>query len=204
MLNIVLIIVGILAVIALIALVMLRNTKFPKQDLTVRHAISEAKAALLDSKNKPQILRRMKDKSEVPFNAVEENKSRMEIPGTFHLHWPMLEIGYTLKDGNEKIILRIGDYKELITLFYADSVLAAVKKDKETLDSENFEMRHAGTIADHLRSFIRYHLRFPGGSLKVDKSAEPTFTPVLDLNKGGTINLKGKAPPERMPNFDEE
>lgn len=203
MLYVVLIILGVLAVIALIALVVLRNTKFPKQDLTVRHAISEAKAALLDGKNKPQILRRMKDKSEVPFNPVEENKSRMEIPGTFHLHWPMLEIGYTLKDGNEKIILRIGDYKELITLFYADSVLAAVKKDKETLDTENFEMRHAGTIADHLRSFIRYHLRFPGGSLKVEKSAEPTFTPVLDLNKAGEIKLKGNAPPQRMPNFEE-
>lgn len=204
MLYVVLIIVGILVAVALIALVVLRNTKFPKQDLTVRHAISEAKAALLDGKNKPQIFRRHKDKSEVPFNPSEENRSRMEIPGTYHLHWPMLEIGYTIKDGHEKTILRIGDYKELITLYYSDSVLTAVKKDKETLDAENFEMRHAGTIADQLRSFIRYHLRFPGGSLKVDKSAEPTFTPVLDVNKAGSIKLKGKAPPERLPNFDEE
>lgn len=204
MLYVVLIIVGILVAIALIALAVLRNTKFPKQDLTVRHAVTEAKSALLDAKNKPQIFRRMKDKSEVPYNPLEENKSKMEIPGTFHLHWPMLEIGYTLKDGNEKIILRIGDYKELITLFYSDSVLAAVKKDKETLDAEDFEMRHAGTIADHLRSFIRYHLRFPGGSLKVDRSAEPTFTPVLDLNKAGSIKLKGSTPPERMPNFEDD
>ncbi len=73
----------------------------------------------------------------------------------------MLEIGYTLKDGNEKIILRIGDYKELITLFYADSVLAAVKKDKETLDTEISKCDMQVPLADHLRSFIRYHLRFP-------------------------------------------
>ncbi|HMP16566.1 MAG TPA: hypothetical protein PKD72_06065, partial [Gemmatales bacterium] len=64
---------------------------------------------------------------------------------------------------------------------------------------------HAGTIAEQLRNFVRYHLRLPGGSLEVEKAPEPTFAPKLNLKKGsGKIHLKGQPPPERMPNFEEE
>ena len=62
-------------------------------------------------------------------------------------------------------------------------------------------MRHAGTISDQMRSFVRYHLRFPEGTLKVEKAAEPTFKPVLDLKKPGEIKLHGKPPPGPLPNF---
>ncbi len=199
----ILIILGVVAVIGVIAFLVLRSKKVSKEQLTVRHAISVAKAALLDKENLPEIFRRMKDKTEVPYDAKEENKAKAEIPGTYHLRWPHVQVGYVLKDTSEKIVLQIDGYDKVATLFYGDGELNGVKMGEDSLGAESFDMRHAGTLSEQLRAFVRYHVRFPGGSLKVDKAPEPTFKPVLDLKKAGEIHLKGPPPPGKMPNFEE-
>lgn len=51
-------------------------------------------------------------------------------------------------------------------------------------------MRQSCNIADHLRTFLRHHLKLSGGSLEIEKYDEPTFTPVLDVNKSSEIKLK--------------
>lgn len=195
---------GVVIVIAAIAFFALKGKKTTKEPLTVRHAVTVAKTALQDKDQLPTIFRRLKDKSEIPFDPSKENKSKMEIPGTFHLHWPKLQVGYVFKEGTEKIVIQLDEHHEVVTLFYGDGVLNGVNRGKEALPAEDFEMRHAGTISEQLRAFVRHHLRFPGGSLKVDKAPEPTFKPVLDLKKSGEIHLKGSAPPGKMPNFQDE
>lgn len=204
MLTFLLIALGILLVVALGVFFVMRNKAKHKEPLSVRHAASVAKEALKDKDNKPEVFRRMKDKTEVPYDAMQENKAKAEIPGTYHLRWPHLQIGYVFKDTTEKIVLQIDGYDEVVTLFYGNGELNGVNRGNESLEAEDFEMRHAGTISEQLRAFIRYHLRFPGGSLKVDKAPEPTFKPVLDLKKAGEIHLKGAPPPGRLPNFTEE
>jgi hypothetical protein len=170
---------------------------------TVRTALTAAKAALSNKEEKPEIVRRMKDKTELPYDAVAENKARAELPGTYILRWPQMHITYTCKEGSEKLNIVQHGNDQQVALFYSAGVLGSVDVNKEPLDQESFDFRHAGTLSEQLRSFVRYHLRFPGGSLKLDKAPEPTFKPVKDLRKGGEIHLKGAPPPGRLPNFDE-
>jgi hypothetical protein len=169
--------------------------------LTFRHAATVAKEALLNKDNPPEIFRRMKDKTEVPFDALKENKKKAVLPGTYHFRWPNLQLGYTNKEAGEKIVIEVEGHEEIVSAFYHDGAVNGVKIGNVDLDMEDFEMRHAGTIGDHLRSFVRYYLRFPEGTLEIEKAPEPTFKPVLDLRKGGEIHLHGKPPPEKMPNF---
>lgn len=169
--------------------------------LTFRHALTVAKEALKDKEHPPELFRRLKDHTEVPFDAKQENKSKAELPGTYHFRWPHLQVGYTNKDSGEKIVIQIDGHKEIVTAYYSEGAVNGVKIGDEDLDLESFDMRHAGTISDQMRSFVRYHLRFPDGTLKVEKAAEPTFKPVLDLKKPGEIKLHGKPPPGPLPNF---
>jgi len=177
-----------------------KETKLPH--LTFRHAASAAKEALQDKEHPPEIFRRMKDKTEVPFDALAENKKKAEIPGVYHFRWPKLQLGYTNKEAGEKIVIELEGHDEIVTAFYGAGVVNGVKIGDDNLDLEDFEMRHAGTIGDHLRTFVRYHLRFPEGTLEIEKAPEPTFKPVLDVRKGGEIKLHGKPPPGKMPNFE--
>jgi hypothetical protein len=174
--------------------------------MIVREAISTAKKAMLDKEEKPEVFQRLKNKEEIPYDSKVKNKLKEEIPGTWHFRCPEIEIGYTMKDGGaEKMVLQIHGHEEVITLFYTEGILSSIKVRDEILGTEAFEMRQAGTIAEQLRNFVRYHLRFPGGSLQVTKSPEPTFTPKLNLKKGsGQINLKGPKPPDKQPNFQDE
>jgi len=171
--------------------------------LTFRDIAMVAKTALLNKEAPPEIFRRLKDHSEIPFDALAENKKKAVIPGTYHFRWPKLQLGYTNKDLDEKIVIQVEGDDKVVTTFFTDGAVNGIRIGKENLDMEDFEMRHAGTISDQLRSFIRYYLRFPEGSLTIDKAPEPTFKPVLDLKKKGEIHLHGKAPPERMPNFQD-
>lgn len=196
-----LIISGVVLVIGLIVFLVLRNKTKTKEPLSVRHAVTVAKTTLQNKAERPDIFKRLKNKTEIPFDAIEENHDRAEIPGTYHLRWPHLQVGYVFKDNTEKIVLQLDGFDEIVTLFYGDGVLNGVNRGKETLDAEDFEMRHAGTISEQLRAFVRFYLRFPGGSLKVDKAPEPTFKPSLDLKKSGDIKLKGPPPPGKQPNF---
>lgn len=182
-----------------------RRQKAAHPVMIVREAITIAKKAMLDKEEGPEIFQRKKDKTEVPFDAKEKNKLKQELPGTYHFRCPEIELGYTLKEAGEKIVLKIHKHEEVISLFYSDGTLSAIKVLDEVLDTEAFEMRQAGTIAEQLRKFVRYHLRFPGGSLKVEKAAEPTFKPTLNLKEGsGGIKLKGAPPPGKLPNFEGE
>lgn len=194
-----------LAVFGLLVFFNARSQKASHPVMIVREAITTAKRAMLDREEGPEIFQRKKDKSEVPFDAKEKNKLKQELPGTYHFRCPEIELGYTLKDGSEKIVLQIHKHQEVISLFYTEGMLTGIKVLKEVLDTEAFEMRQAGTIAEQLRNFVRYHLRFPGGSLNVTKAAEPTFKPKLNLKEGsGSINLKGAPPPGKQPNFEGE
>lgn len=169
--------------------------------LTFRHAVTVAKEALQDKENPPEIFRRLKDHTEAPFDAVKENKKKEVIPGTYHFRWPKIQVSYTNKNLDETIVIQVDDHDEIVSAYYSEGIVNGVKIGDTNLDMEDFEMRHAGTIGGHLRSFVRYHLRFPEGTLKIEKAPEPTFTPVLDLRKGGEIHLHGKPPPDKMPNF---
>ncbi|HQR41919.1 MAG TPA: hypothetical protein PLX97_04530, partial [Gemmatales bacterium] len=200
------ILLGVVVLGGLFALALFLNNWQRKAELpesTVRHALTEAKNVLLNKEALPDIVRRMKDKTEIPFDAAVENKAKAEIPGTFVLRWPTIHITYSNKDGSEKLNIIQHGNDQKVALFYSDGVLGAVDVNKETLDQESFDFRHAGTLSDQLRQFVRYHVRFPGGSLKLEKAPEPTFKPVKDLRKGGEIHLKGPPPPGRMPNFEE-
>lgn len=137
----------------------------------------------------------------VPFNALEQNKAKSKLRGTFLLQWPKLEIVYTNKDPAEQITLKPEGYETQARAVFHEETLSSVEVGGEVLDMEDFEMRHAGTIAEQLRMMVHYYLRFPGGSLTIDKMPEPTFKPKLDLRKKGEIKLHGKPPPEKMPNF---
>ncbi len=194
-----------LAIFGLLVFLNARRQQAGHPVMVVREAITTAKKAMLDKDEKPEIFQRLKNKEEIPYDAVKKNKLKEELPGTYHFRCPEIELGYTLKPGNEKIVLQIHGHQEVISLFYTEGVLSAIKLADEVLDTEAFEMRQSGTIAEQLRDFVRYHLRFPGGSLKVTKAAEPTFKPTLNLKEGsGHINLKGAPPPGKLPNFDGE
>lgn len=195
------VVMGVLLVAGLVYFFVVLKHVPAKDDLTFRHAATMAKEALLDKDHLPDIFRRMQDRTEVPFIAYKENKKKQEIPGTYIFRWPHLQITYVNKPDGEKVVLQLDGYEQRVTAFYGEGVVTGIKMGDEVLDLEDFDMRHAGTIGDHVRSFIRYHLRFPEGSLEIDKAPEPTFKPVLDLKKKGEIHLHGKPPPEVMPNF---
>lgn len=195
--------VGVFVVAGVVYFMLAWRKQHQPHHLTFRHAAVTAKEALLDQEHPPEIFRRLKARLETPFNAMEENKKKVVIPGTYHFRWPHLQVGYTNKDTSEKIVLQLDGHPEIVTAFYSDGVVNGVKIGETELDMEDFEMRHAGTIGDQLRSFVRYYLRFPDGTLKVEKAPEPTFKPVLDLRKGGEIKLHGKPPPGKMPNFED-
>ncbi|HQR08863.1 MAG TPA: hypothetical protein PLN21_18730 [Gemmatales bacterium] len=194
--------VGLFIVAAVVYFFLAWKKQYRPHHLTFRDLAVAAKEALLDKEHLPEIYRRLKNRVEEPFDPLQENKKRAEIPGTYHFRWPRLQVGYTNKDSGEKIVIQKEGHPEVVTAFFTEGAVNGIKIGDTNLDMEDFEMRHAGTISDQLRSFVRYHLRFPGGTLEIEKAPEPTFKPVLDLRKAGEIKLHGKPPPGKMPNFD--
>lgn len=201
-----LILLGIVLLVGLLAAGAWAWSKKKEKDepLTFRHAANIAKAALIDKENKPEIVKRKKGQEPIAYNAMEVNKAKAEIPGTFVLSWPSIEIIYSCKQPAEQMVLKPTGYDENAVAIFHEGNLSVVEVAGQALDMEDFEMRHAGTISEQLRMFIRYHLRFPGGTLLIDKAPEPTFKPTLDLRKAGEIKLHGKPPPGKLPNFQDE
>ncbi len=194
--------VGAFIVLAVIYFMLTWKKQHHPHHLTFRDLAVAAKTALQDKEHPPEIYRRLKSRVEELFDPIQENKKRAEIPGTYHFRWPHLQVGYTCKEAGEKIVIQKEGHPEVVTAYYGAGVVNGIKIDETNLNMEDFEMRHAGTIGDQLRSFVRYYLRFPEGTLEIEKAPEPTFKPVLDLRKGGEIKLHGKPPPGKMPNFD--
>jgi hypothetical protein len=191
MLNLILWSLVVVCLLGIIAFLVIRTKNRAKPELTIRNVICQAKATLLDKKNKPKIYRCCKiKKTENLIVSSEFKKSAVDRPGTFRFRWPHLDLKYILKDNTEEMRIQMTGQDKVATLFFIDGSLGGMSLGDERIHDEHFEMRQAGNIADQLRRLVRHHLKLEGGKSEIEKLDEPTFNPVLDVNALGEIKLK--------------
>ena len=191
MLNLVIWSLVTLVIIGVIVYLVIRTKKRMQPPLCARQAIEKAKRALKDKKQRPRIYRCCNVKKTEDLIVSAELKSMSSDPmGNFRFRWPDLDLKYTLTENIEEVDIQLTGHREIISLLYVEGALGSLAIGADRFDSEHFDMRQSGNIADQLRSFIRHHLKLRGGTLEVERWEEPTFTPVLDVNKPGEIKLK--------------
>ena len=180
-----------LAIVTMIIYLLVRTKKRMQPPLCIRHAIETAKDALRNKNQRPKIYRCCNvRKTEDLIVTAEMKKQSVDRPGIFRFRWPQLDLKYLLAENTEEVHLQLEGHEKIVTLLYIEGLLGSMKIGSERFDAEHFEMRQSGNIADQLRNCLRHHLRLSGGTLELAKWEEPTFTPVLDLNKAGEIKLK--------------
>ena len=176
-----------------IVYVLLRTKERAKPQIPILKAIAAAKSALKNKKEWPKLYYYHADTHEEELIAYDAlTQDHLERQGFYRMRWPHLDLKYTIKQQSEEVRLKLEGQDKAVTLLYLDGELGSMALGSDMFGKEDFEMRHAGNLADQLRKVLRKQLCGGYGSHERIALEDPNQSPAdYEVNEAGEIKVKG-------------
>jgi hypothetical protein len=164
-----------------------------KPQIPILQAIAACKTALKNKEELPKLY------YYDPETHAEEliaygtlTKDQLSRQGLYRMNWPHLDLKYTIKQQSEEVRLKLHGQDKPVTLLYLDGELGSMALGDDIFGKEDFEMRHAGNLADQFRKILRKQLCSGyGGTQERKKLKETDTSSEFELNEAGEIKVKG-------------
>ncbi len=178
-----------------IVYLVLRTQRRAKPQIPILKAIAAAKKALKNQDEWPKLYFYHPETDEeelIAYDALTEEHLRRQ--GLYRMRWPHLDLKYTIKQQSEEVRLKMDGQDNAVTLLYLDGELGSMAFGSDIFGKEDFEMRHAGNLADQLRKVLRHQLCGGYGTHHHKKIRERDTSSEFELNDAGEIKVKGGLP----------
>ncbi|HQR06304.1 MAG TPA: hypothetical protein PLN21_05755 [Gemmatales bacterium] len=178
-----------------IVYLILRTKWRAKPQIPILKAIAAAKLALKNKEEWPKLYFFHPDTHAEELIAYDAlTKEHLQRQGFYRMRWPHLDLKYTIKQQSEEVRLKLEGQDKAVTLLYLDGELGSMALGTDIFGKEDFEMRHAGNLADQLRKVLRHQLCGGYGTHKHKKKRETDTSSEFELNDAGEIKVKGGLP----------
>jgi hypothetical protein len=192
MLSLVLWSIVVLAAVVGILYLLVRTQQRSKPQIPILKAIAAGKAALKNQQEWPKLYYYHPDTHEEELIAYDAlTQEHLDRQGLYRMHWPHLDLKYTIKHQSEEVRLQLEGQEKAVTLLYLDGELGSMALGTDIYGKEDFEMRHAGTLGDQLRKILRKQLCGGYGTHERKKLGDPDSAPAYEVNEAGEIKVKG-------------
>lgn len=178
-----------------IVYLLLRTKSRAKPQIPILQAIAAAKKALKNQEEWPKLYFYHADTQEeelIAYDALTEE--HLQRQGLYRMRWHHLDLKYTIKQQTEEVRLKLEGQDHAVTLLYIDGELGSMALGSDIFGKEDFEMRHAGNLADQLRKVLRHQLCGGYGTHHHKKFKETDTSSEFELNDAGEIKVKGGLP----------
>ena len=179
-----------------IVYVLIKAKSRVKPQIPILEAIAAAKTALKNKQDWPKLYYYHPETHAEELIAYDAlTKEHLDRQGLYRMRWPHLDLKYTIKLQCEDVRLKLEGQEKAVTLLYIDGELGSMTLGTDTFGREDFEMRHAGNLADQLRKVLRKQLCGGyGGTHERKKIRETDTSSEFELNDAGEIKVKGGLP----------
>jgi len=182
----------IVGAVAGIVFLLIRTQQRAKPQIPILQAIAAAKKALKNKQDWPKLYYYHPDTHEEELIAYDAlSQDHLDRQGFYRMRWPHLDLKYTLKLQSEEVRLHLTGQDKAVALLYLDGELGSMALGNDVFGKEDFEMRHAGNLADQLRTILRKQLCGGYGTHERKKLKDPNQAPAYELNEAGEIKVKG-------------
>lgn len=176
-----------------IVYLLIRMKTRAKPQIPILKAIAAGKMALKNKQEWPKLYYYDPDthvEELIAYDAL--TKDHLNRQGLYRMNWPHLDLKYTIKLQCEEVRLKLVGQDKAVTLLYLDGELGSMALGDDIFGKEDFEMRHAGSLADQFRTILRKQLCSGyGGTHERKKLKETDTSSEFELNEAGEIKVKG-------------
>ena len=180
----------VLVIVGGIAFLVFRTQSRIKPQIPIRQAIEAARAALKNKQEWPKLYfcspEKMQDEL-IAYNALKADS--LNQPGVFRMRWPHLDLHYSVKAQSEEVRLHLDGQEKEVTLLYLNGELASMSLGDDRFRLEDFEMRHAVSLASSFRLYLRKQLCGGYGTHERKKIVDNSQHADYQVNASGEIKL---------------
>ena len=175
-----------------IVYLLIKTKQRAKPQIPILKAIAAGKSALKNKMDWPKLYFYHPDTHEEELIAYDAlTLDHLNRQGLYRMRWPHLDLKYTIKQQCEEVQLKLEGQNKSVTLLYLDGELGSMALGTDVFGKEDFEMRHAGNIADQFRKMLRKQLCSGYGTHERKKLKETDTSSEFELNEAGEIKIKG-------------